>query len=401
MHCGHADGVKQIQRDLFEVTEALCATAARALGARSGAAPKLVWTDGRSRLAAMVAHVHGIGPLLDSFEWDAPDPLRAELRQQAAGSRARAVRLLAVRDSIVAALRESGVEPIALKGAAFAETLYAAPGLRPMADLDFLIAETDAEACDRAALSAGLTRSSASDRHIVYALEPTRIVALLREDPDNPIKLEVHRRLAEAFWGVPYDITGAFRRADRPVGHCLHGLLHCSHHASVRTLRFCQVADLALLLANLVPRDLASLVAALRACGGLGWAYAPLKLVEGYFPGVVDAGMVAETARAAPALARHARRWTISELSFCALGDGGIAIRLRWAPTLLAAARGLLRHALDQGGARSELAAEFQSGRYGRATRGLAWLLGRGVRPVSARLVELALAAPPAEAGAP
>ncbi|MEO6062248.1 MAG: hypothetical protein ABIQ99_09940, partial [Thermoflexales bacterium] len=135
--------------------------------------------------------------------------------------------------------------------------------------------------------------------------------------------------------------------------------------------------------------------------GGMGWAHAPLKLVERYFPGVVDGGLVAETARAAPALARRARRWTISELSFCALGDGGIAIRLRWAPTLLSAARGLLRRALDESGARSELAAEFQSGQFGRATRGIAWLLGRGVRPVSARLVELALASPPAEAGAP
>ncbi|MEO6064094.1 MAG: nucleotidyltransferase family protein, partial [Thermoflexales bacterium] len=307
--------MKQIQRDLFELTEALCETAARALGASSGAAPKLVWTDRRSRLAAMVAHVHGIGPLLDSVEWDAPDPLRAELRLQAAGSRARAVRLLAVRDRFVASMRASGCEPIALKGAAHAETLYASPGLRPMADLDFLIAEADGEACDRAALSAGLARSSASDRHIVYVLEPARIVALLREDPGNPIKLEIHRRLAETFWGVAFDVTDAFRRADRAVGDSLHSLLHCSHHASVRTLRFCQVADLAQLLANLAPRDLESLAAALRACGGMGWAHAPLKLVDRYFPGVVDGGLVAETARAAPALARRARRWTISELS--------------------------------------------------------------------------------------
>jgi hypothetical protein len=129
----------------------------------------------------------------------------------------------------------------------------------------------------------------------------------------------------------------------------------------------------------------------------MGWVYAPLALAQTYFPGVVDAGALARARRAAPWLARRAV-WRISDLSYSAIGDGGLRVRLRWAQRpvqALGAQTGaiLAAAARRDPGKSTELAPAFAPERRPVWGRMLAWISGRGIRPISARLIELAPAA--------
>jgi len=84
----------------------------------------------------------------------APPPVAARLKALFAGHAI----LAAARDAelarVLACLAAAGIDVLVFKGAHLAQTLYAAPGLRPRADSDLLVAEDD-----RAAVEPVLTRA--------------------------------------------------------------------------------------------------------------------------------------------------------------------------------------------------------------------------------------------------
>jgi hypothetical protein len=108
----------------------------------------------------------------------------------------------------------------------------------------------------------------------------------------------------------------------------------------------------------------------------------------------VDPVALARARAAAPPLARRAA-WRVSDVSYSAIGDGGLRVRLRWArwpagaiaafiaPSLAPPSRPLSNSAM-------ELAPAFWIASGRRFSRIAAWLAGRGIRPVSARLIQLA-----------
>lgn len=372
---------------MSEVTEHLChAAAATTASGRSSPLPALDWSAHRIALAPMLAHLHGIAPLLSLAKIGLPAPLTDVFARHRALGAARAQRLLALRDAFVAEARACGAAAIPLKGARVCDALYVEPGLRPMADLDFLCAGADLEACRMAAMRLGLVGLGGTTRHAVFGSGGARVVAMLAEHPDNPIKVEVHTRLVERFFGDAVDVTPAMRHPGGQIGHAIHALLHASQHAMARTLRFCQIIDIGLIVQRFDRSDWRALENALLPFG-MGWAYAPLALTQAYFPGVVDADALARARRAAPWLARRAT-WRMADVSYSAIGDGGLRVRLRWARRPLQAL--VAPRTRIERDVAPALAPAFLNGSGAGWKRGAAWLLGRGIRPVSARLIQLA-----------
>jgi len=84
------------------------------------------------------SHLQRLG-LLDRL----PDGARRRLAEVARGVWAANAVLASHWGEATAALRQAGVETLTLKGMALANTVYAEPGLRPMADIDLLVRPDD------------------------------------------------------------------------------------------------------------------------------------------------------------------------------------------------------------------------------------------------------------------
>jgi len=95
-----------------------------------------------------IAKRHGIDVLVAAAQLRVPDTVtQPEVRDALAQLERRAAILDAIRTSesvrMLNALAQSGVEPLLFKGAALAYQIYAAPHLRPRADVDLLVREAD------------------------------------------------------------------------------------------------------------------------------------------------------------------------------------------------------------------------------------------------------------------
>jgi hypothetical protein len=118
--------------------------------------------------------------------------LRAEARRRQLGE-------------ILATLRAIDVSAIALKGAYVAERLYAAPALRPMSDLDLLLADVDVPRA-RDALHASGYASDATP-------SPARHAPALRRAGGIPV--ELHRAIEPCTPPFALPLDGIWRRATR------------------------------------------------------------------------------------------------------------------------------------------------------------------------------------------
>lgn len=110
---------------------------------KNGAWPPDVTDDERRAI-----DIHGMLPIVYR------ESLAPALREQAIRAAALEPLLLAGLQNVLAALRARGVQPLVLKGAALAYTIYSSPELRPRSDTDVLIAEGDLEAARDAFRSA-------------------------------------------------------------------------------------------------------------------------------------------------------------------------------------------------------------------------------------------------------
>ncbi|HKW49359.1 MAG TPA: nucleotidyltransferase family protein [Gemmatimonadaceae bacterium] len=134
-----------------------------------------------------------------------------------------------VEDSI-AALNQAGIEPLLLKGAALAYTLYGSFEARPMKDVDLLVAPDRADEARAIMLKQGwaldpeLPGDERYDTH--HHLPP------LRDLTASGLRLEIHRGVLPL--GHPFHFTDdviwrAARRVKVGNGHAL--VMHPSHHA--------------------------------------------------------------------------------------------------------------------------------------------------------------------------
>ena len=271
------------------------------------------------RLAALI-HPGGAAPLADG-SFDAADLVRAAREHRVAALLARALeargtlsgldetartalrralldqqqeraQLDALGVAAAAALGAAGITFVALKGAALGAVLYATPALRPMTDVDLLVAPADKERSLVTLAAAGFRRPPAE----LEAFWADAFYNLpLDAPPGQAGKLELHWSIAQEGRHAP-DVEGILARArvvesaagrlpiPAPVDLLLHQSLHLSYHYFEPKLVW--LHDLALIHRD--PPDAAETLARAEAWGmRLPLALAAAQ-VERVFPGTVS-----------------------------------------------------------------------------------------------------------------
>lgn len=314
--------LSQMAAALRKTTESL----ARELVDPTDQAPS--WTDFEWRIARAAAGMQGVSSLLRArLRWKGPDSWHRFLDEQQHQSILRYLeikRLLAEIDSLA---RRAGAAIVALKGAAlYGNGIYAA-GERPMADIDLLIRDADVQATARLLESCGYEAASASRRHMVFHPRIRKgLTGRSGEHIDNPIKIELHTKLAEHLPIETVDITWfVLRRSTHPglnpypsaASLMLHLLLHAAGNMRARALRLIQLHDIALLAPRLQPDDWEELLAMRPDGRHLWWAFAPLCLMARYYPAAMPSGLSIDRGTACPWLLRNRVRYQrLSDVSW-------------------------------------------------------------------------------------
>jgi hypothetical protein len=256
------------------------------------------WTEFEWRIARAVAAMHGVSSLLcTGLRWKGPESWRQFLHEQQDQSVRRYLQIARLLDAIDLRARREGMALVALKGAALhAAGIYAA-GERPMGDIDLLIREGDGKTTARLLDVCGYVASFATRRHQVFQPRAGKVSGgRLGEHVDNPIKVEVHTRIAEHLPVNETDITQfLFPCAANPglnaypsaAALMMHLLLHAAGNMRARALRLIQLHDMALLAARFGSDDWEELLANRPGGRGLWWALAPLMLVARYYPATI------------------------------------------------------------------------------------------------------------------
>ncbi|RJP39309.1 MAG: hypothetical protein C4547_03625 [Phycisphaerales bacterium] len=138
-------------------------------------------------------------------------------------------------------LGAAGVECLLLKGAALNLTLYAAPGVRDMSDIDLLIRPGDLEAADGALRAAGCRRGAEPVRADFFPRFYYEREYLTGDQPS--VRIDLHVRPFRPLWyaatvpdhalwdgSVCVDFGGASLRVPGPADTFLHLCVHAACH---------------------------------------------------------------------------------------------------------------------------------------------------------------------------
>jgi hypothetical protein len=140
------------------------------------------------------AESHGLAPLLLHHLTTADIAVPAEPRRSLmilARIHAHQARVRqAVLHELISPLATEGVSPLVIKGAALCHTLYPDPALRPMRDIDLLLAPDQAERAQQIALAAGFDRHGTPTPDDHYHLPP-----LVKIVEGMKVCIEIHRAL--------------------------------------------------------------------------------------------------------------------------------------------------------------------------------------------------------------
>jgi hypothetical protein len=280
-----------------------------------------VWTEFEWRVARAAAAIHGVSALLfDRLRWRGPESWRQFLAEQRDHAVGRHLQIVQLRDAIDAEARRRGLALTALKGAAlYARGLYAA-GERPMGDIDLLVRPDSAQATARLLESFGYEVDYTHRREQAFRLAGSTLPPAdrLGEHVENPIKVEVHTRIAELLPAVETDITSLLFPANARAGLnyypsaaslMIHLSLHAAGNMRARALRLVQLHDVALLAAHFRADDWEELLAARFEDRGPWWAFAPMMLTARYYPTAIPPRVLARLRTHCPSLLRrHTQR---------------------------------------------------------------------------------------------
>ncbi len=312
--------------DIYEV----CETLPRWLTADPESQPG--WSSHTWGLFCRASVIHGIAPLLytkiGQLPW-IPDQVREWLERQYTLNVRRIAKMQEELHAILASFSHHQVPIMPLKGSILGPFFYSDPGLRPMADLDFLLRPADFEAGEALFHRLGYEESFRDARHLRLIKPDNReVVETGCEHPDNPRLLEVHPWCGEDIEGAHIDLTdlmwanASYREL---LGEntwivnidilWLHLFVHMAHHIlneHVRT-RLIHLLDLEM-LTPLVDNP-QEVLASIDARG----IYPGLALLHRYFPTPrVEALLASQRERVEPAYAGWAHSLNLVNASHLA-----------------------------------------------------------------------------------
>jgi hypothetical protein len=314
-------------RELAEVDRALrktTETLARELAQPTARAPD--WSDFEWRMARAVSSMHGVSALLARrLCWESPDSWLQFLADQHQHTEARHRRMQDVLATIGDLAASEGIAIVPLKGAAlYALGLYE-PGTRPMADLDLLVREQDAQQAGRILKAFGFQHRYTTQREQVFALHTDAPAAAFGENAQNYLKIELHTRISEPLPLRPVDISQILlERSPQPglneypsaaalMGHVL---LHAAGAITARSLRLLHLHDIASLAGRMTDADWDQLFARFSPIArGSWWASPPLEVTARYFPGIPESVLLDTAAGVPRRLRRATARYTLSDVS--------------------------------------------------------------------------------------
>jgi hypothetical protein len=298
----------------------------REIGAPGDTAPD--WNEFEWGIARSVCVMHGLaGMLAGQMRWRGPDSWEKFLAEQLRHMGLREARAREILARLHEATRAHGVAVVPLKGSALLALGVHGKGVRPMSDIDLLVAPENAASATGALESVGYRPCFATRRHTVFVPVDQPLPGLFGEHVDNPFRIELHLAIAEPLPISPVDITarvwprdaqpGANTYASTDALFC-HLMLHATGGMRTNTLRFMQLIDLARLAPRLTPDEWSRLTANGEHAW---WMYPALRMVAHYFPGVIPADALAATRHVCPAfLLRRCVRHDLARVSWTNLG---------------------------------------------------------------------------------
>jgi hypothetical protein len=211
---------------------------------------------------------HGLAPMLlwqlrRAGRFSEGNPRWKPLVEAARGSALHYALLEKTRRVVTAALAESNIPAVWLKGIALAHTVYPAPRLRPMQDLDLLVPVDQRFAAREIAQDLGFQPLGGDFLTVAAAPETVRHHDVLRGGPGDKILLEIHfrllgleteRLLPEAqlawFWEQTWAPAGLDFVVLKPEAHLLYLCAHALLQHGEAYLELLQLLDMHLLIAQ-------------------------------------------------------------------------------------------------------------------------------------------------------
>ena len=348
-----------IQSALISITDRL----AREIVSPEDEAPD--WNDFEWGIARSVCVMHGLaGMLAGQLRWRGPDSWERFLAGQSRHIHLRETRAREILAGLDEATRAKGVPIVPLKGSALLALGLHQGGVRPMSDIDLLVAPDNAAAAAEALDSVGYEPSYSSRRHTIFVPVGHTSPFLFGEHLDNSFRIELHLEIAEPLPFSLVDITARMWPHDAQAGvntyagndalFC-HLMIHATGGMCTNTLRFMQLIDLARLAPRLSREEWSSVTAHEDAW----WMYPVLRLVACYFPDAIPAEALAATRRVCSALLLHrSARHDLASVSWTNLGIPALP-GYEWSRTPLELARYARSRVLPKRQALAEITDSF------------------------------------------
>jgi hypothetical protein len=312
--------LKTVKAGLRVATEAL----ARELAQARPGNPTPSWDELQWQLAMAAAAAHGVSPLLSQFSRWQHAGWQTFLAKQHEHVDLRHQRIVGLLQKIDAEARCARVAIVPLKGSALHAMGLYAPGERPMADIDLLVQEDDADRVSAILCELGYEESFTQWKHRVFKPVASEPCFSLGEHRDTPINIELHTHIHERLPVSTVDITHRIFPADPKPGLnaypslgalMSHLLLHASGNLCNRSVRLLHLNDISLLATRMSANDW-NVLWGERGDESAWWAFPSLQLVDRYYEHAIPGAVLDRARRHCPAWLRLiSKHQTLTKLS--------------------------------------------------------------------------------------
>ena len=298
----------------------------------------------------VAGHTTGMGPLvglwLERGILSGRPDVETIFAEHLIQGRSRAARIQREALPAIDALLGRGIIPIVLKGFHTSRVYYEEPGVRPIADVDLLVAPESVPDAETTLEAAGFRPDSLPlrpyKRDWIGPGVDARVFSVERSDARSKWGLELHASLdriyhpgasarldAERSRVIPFDVAGRQIRALSPALLVVYLACHCSQELD--SIRLARVYELAIVIRSELAAkrlDWDDVRALLDRTGATSFTYPAFALVENLAPGTMDQRVLAAARAASTAAARH----TVERLSPAggSLDDRSVLRQLMW-----------------------------------------------------------------------